>query len=161
MSLTNSTNISFSPGNFTSSTPIGGQNALAALGITNSSNYKWANKTAQLNLGNTNYGYVTFDISYTVTGTANVVGVSFAGPDMPISYSTTLSGLFRPLLPGDYIKLTPGVTTRIYAIVNATTKSSLLPITLCVGRKGTLPSNVTVNVQYNCTDVGPLYSYLT
>ena len=161
MPLTNSTNISFSPGNFTSGAPIGGQNALAALDITNSSNYKWANKTAQLNLGNTNYGYVTFDISYTVTGNADIVGVSFAGPDMPISYSTTLSGLFQPLLSGDYIKLTAGVTKRIYAIVNATRKSSLLPITLCVGRKGTLPSNVTVNVQYNCTDVGPLYSYLT
>jgi len=160
MPLSNSTNISFSPGNFTSSGPIGGQDALKGLNITNSSNYKWANKTAQLNLGNTNYGYVTFDISYTITGTADVVGISLVGPNMPISYSTTLGGLFQPLLNGDYIKLTAGVTKRIYVIVNATKKSDLLPITLIVGRKGTLPSNVTVNVQYNCTDVGPLYSYL-
>jgi len=160
MPLNNSTNISFTPGNFTSSTPIGGGDAIVAFGINNSANYKWANKTSQLNLGNTNYGYVTFDISYTVTGTADVVGVSFVGPDMPITYSNTLGRLFKPLLPGTYIKLAAGVTTRIYAVVNATKKSNLLPITLTVGRRGTLPSNVTVNIQYNCTDVGPLYSYL-
>jgi len=160
MPLNNSTNISFSPGNFTSSTPIGGGDAIVAFGINNSTNFKWANKTAQLNLGNTDYGYVMFDISYTVTGTADVVGISFAGPDMPISYSTQLGRLFKPLLPGAYIKLAAGLTTRIYVIVNATKKSNLLPITLTVGRRGTLPSNVTVNVQYNCTDVGPLYSYL-
>ena len=147
MPLTNSTNISFSSGNFTSGAPIGGQDDLTALNINNSYNYKLANKTAQLNLGNTDYGYVTFDISYTVTGNVDAVGVSFAGPDMPISYSTTLNGLFQPLLTGDYIKLTAGVTKRIYAIVNATKKSSFLPIKLCVGRKGTLPSNVTVNIQ--------------
>jgi len=160
MPLNNSTNISFSAGNFTSSTPIGGQEALTGFGVNTSSNYRWANKTAQLNLGNTDYGYVMFDISYTVTGTADIVGISFAGPDMPVSYSTTLSGLFKPLVDGTYLKLTAGVTTRIYAIVNATKKSNLLPITLTVGRRGSLPSNVTVNIQYNCTDVGPLYSYL-
>ena len=125
MPLNNSTNISFTPGNFTSSTPIGGGDAIVAFGINNSANYKWANKTSQLNLGNTNYGYVTFDISYTVTGTADVVGVSFVGPDMPITYSNTLGRLFKPLLPGTYIKLAAGVTTRIYAVVNATKKSNL------------------------------------
>ena len=105
MPLNNSTNISFSAGNFTSSTPIGGQEALTGFGVNTSSNYRWANKTAQLNLGNTDYGYVMFDISYTVTGTADIVGISFAGPNMPISYSTTLSGLFKPLMDGTYLKL--------------------------------------------------------
>ena len=55
MPLNNSTNISFSAGNFTSSTPIGGQDALEGFGINNSANYRWANKTAQLNLGNTGF----------------------------------------------------------------------------------------------------------
>ena len=161
MPLNNSSNISFSPGNFTAAGPAGGDYAFETLGIGNVSSVKWANKTRQINLGNTNYGYVTVDLSYTVTGTADTVGVSFYNPLYVITYNTTLSGLFKPIFPGQYVKLKSGVTTRLYIIVNYENfKSKFLPLTVSVGRKGTLPSNVTVNVQYNCTDVGPLYQYL-
>jgi hypothetical protein len=71
MPLTHSTNIVFTPADFTSSSPVGGVTLAQSLGINNVSNTKWANKTRQLNLGNTDYGYVTFDISYTITGTAD------------------------------------------------------------------------------------------
>jgi len=162
MPLNNSTNIVFLPSNFTSSGPIGGAEAAASLGLGNVSSVKWANKTRQINLGNNNYGYVTLDISYTVTGgSIDTVGVNISTSDYLISYSNTLSGFFKPSLPGQYIKLTAGVTTRLYVIVNSEdVTSSFVPITLTMGRKGTLPTNVTVNLQYNCTDVGPLYKYL-
>ena len=160
MPLTHSTNIVFTPTDFTSSSPVGGVTLAQNLGINNVSNIKWANKTRQLNLGNTNYGYATFDISYTITGTADVIGVSFYSESTILTYSTTLSGLFKPVFEGEYIKLTPGVTTRLYVIVNALTIDSTLPINFIIGKKGTPPSNVTINLQYNCNDVGPLYKYL-
>jgi hypothetical protein len=157
MPLNNSTNIVFTPGSFTSSGPLGGSLGITNLELSNVSNVKWANKTRQINLGNTNYGYVTIDISYTVTGTVDAVGLSLTNNETLLSYSNTLSGLFTPLLPGEYIKLKAGVTTRLYITVNDKIKSQFLPVTICLARKGTLPSNVTINLQYNCTDVGPLY----
>jgi len=160
MPLTHSTNIVITPADFTSSSPVGGVTLAQSLGINNVSNIKWANKTRQLNLGNTNYGYATFDISYTITGTTDVIGVSFYSESTILTYSTTLSGLFKPVFNGEYIKLTPGVTTRLYVIVNALTKDSTLPINFIIGKKGTPPSNITINLQYNCNDVGPLYKYL-
>ena len=119
MPLTHSSNISFSSGNFTSAAPAGGTFALQTLGIGNVSNVKWANKTRQLNLGNNDYGYITLDISYTVTGTADVVAISLYNDDYLVTFSETLSGLFKPSVAGYYIKLTPGQTKRIYAIVNS------------------------------------------
>jgi len=161
MPLNNSATISFSSSNFTSSGPIGADIAAQTLGLGNINNYKWANKSRQIDLGNTNYGYITLDISYTVTGTADVVAVSLYNTDSIVSYSTTLSGLFTPPFAGSYIKLQPGQTTRLYAIVNSGINiSQYVPISFIVGRRGTLPSNVTITLGYNCTDVGSLYKYL-
>jgi hypothetical protein len=120
MPLNNSTNITFSPGNFTSSGPIGGTIAATSLGLGNVNNVKWANKTRQINLGNNNYGYVTLDISFTVTGgSIDAIGISFYNPDYLVTYSETLSGLFKPSLPGVYLKLKAGVTTRLYVVANS------------------------------------------
>ena len=82
MPLTHSSNVVFTPSDFTSSGPIGGSTAAASLGLGNVSSVKWANKTRQINLGNSNYGYVTLDISYTITGgSLDTIGISFYNPE--------------------------------------------------------------------------------
>ena len=161
MPLSHTANITFSSTSFTSSGPIGSDVASQTLGVGNVNSYKWANKTRQLNLGNNDYGYITLDISYTVTGTADVVAISLYNDDYLVTFSETLSGLFKPSVAGYYIKLTPGQTKRIYAIVNSgESLSPMVPINFIVGRRGTLPSNVTITLNYDCTNVGPLYKYL-
>jgi hypothetical protein len=162
MPLNNTANINFSPNDYTSAAPAGGTFGLQTLGVANISNVRWANKTRQIDLGNTDYGYVTVDLSCTITGgTLDTIGVSFYNPQYLITYNTELSGLFKPVLPGQYIKLTPGITTRLYIIVNYEDKKyPFVPINIVIGKKGTPPTNVNVTISYNCTDVGPLYQYL-
>jgi len=127
------------------------------------------NTGVTLNLCSTDYSYVTFD--FTFTGTApdktSYVGVSFAADStISISSGSTLDELFISFkngVPLDNfdIKLTPGVTKRVYVIVNCdpNVKTTYLDIMSSV----VLPSGVasdpnnSIRIDYECNI--PLYKY--
>ncbi len=115
-----------------------------------------------LGICSTNYSYFTFD--FTFTGTAKYVGVSFSANSTISVGIDSLDSLFLGFENGhrdNYdIKLTAGVTQRIYVIVNGDQNeiSTFLNIMCSTGDKtGIAPYSNTIKIDYECNV--PLYAY--
>jgi hypothetical protein len=156
MPLSNTTTLTFIPNDFTSDSQAGADYVTAAFGST--TNVKWANKSRNINLGSTTYGYITLDVIVTGLNNVNLASITFPNSFLT-PYATNLNGLFTPLLPGQFIKLNSG-TNRIYAIVNYGDKlNPFFNINVGLAKKGGVPtSNVSVEIQFECT--APIYRYL-
>jgi len=121
------------------------------------------NKSKTIKLSTTDYGYVTFDVLY--TGSAEIASITFESNIGEISVGSNIDDLFVPFSDGKPvggydIKLTSGVTKRLYVIVNGdqTNKTNLLKIHTSIGvisRSSGLTSSTTVS--YDCYT--PLYKY--
>jgi hypothetical protein len=116
-----------------------------------------------LGICSTNYSYFTFD--FTFTGTAKYIGVSFSADSIISVGIDSLDSLFLAFENGhrdNYdIKLTAGVTQRIYVIVNGDQNkiSTFLNIMCSAGNNtGIAPfSNNTIKIDYECNV--SLYAY--
>ncbi len=122
----------------------------------------YANKSVILELGDTNYKYITFDVTY--NGGASFAGISFSTSNgSAISIGKNLDDLFIPFNTGQGygydIKLVNGVKKRIYVIVNCgPIGTELLNIEASLGNSTQLAGN-SITVEYDCN--GPLYEYTT
>jgi hypothetical protein len=124
---------------------------------------RYANKSLDLNLVDTSYGYITFDVTY--TGTADVAAITFSTPNgSPISVGTNLDDVFGIFLqgtpPNGYdVKLTSGQKKRIYVIVNGVDlKTNIISILTSIGATSSKVSNAvnsSIVCEYDCTV--PLY----
>lgn len=120
-------------------------------------------KSKPLELLSSDYGYVTFDITY--SGSAPTAAVTFSTSNKsPISIGYDLDDIFNPLIDGTPygydIKLTSGVKKRIYVIVNSDSNitTNILNIHTSIGKNnGTNIANSSMTVEYDCTL--PLYKF--
>jgi hypothetical protein len=123
----------------------------------------YTTKSKSLELLSSEYGYVTFDITY--TGSAPTAAVTFSTSNKsPISIGYDLDDIFNSLIDGTPygydIKLTSGVKKRIYVIVNPddTATTNILNIHTSIGKNnGTNIANSSMTVEYDCTL--PLYKF--
>ena len=129
------------------------------------SNMRFANITKSLQLGNKNYGYLKFEVSY--TGTVDYVSINFSDPNKGyVSVSPNQNSLYKMSrfdAPLENIILndkTSGTKT-FYVIVNADqlNKSSVLNINMAIGKYNTPPSASSITLSYDCTT--SLYQYET
>ena len=129
------------------------------------SNMRFANITKSLQLGNKNYGYLKFEVSY--TGTVDYISINFSDPNKGyVSVSTNQNSLYKMSrfdAPLENIILndkTSGTKT-FYVIVNGDqlNKSSVLNINMAIGKFNTPPSTSSITLSYDCTT--PLYQYET
>lgn len=123
----------------------------------------YVTKSKPLELLSSDYGYVTFDITY--SGSAPTAAVTFSTSNKsPISLGYDLDDIFNPLIDGTPygydIKLTSGVKKRIYVIVNSDSAitTNILNIHTSIGKNnGTNVGNNSITVEYDCTL--PLYKF--
>jgi hypothetical protein len=128
-------------------------------------NLKFANETRTLQLSNTNYGYVIFEVSY--TGTLDYISVCFTDPNGGnTSVATEQYGLYRlsnkDIIVENIVKNeTISGTKTYYVIVNPdqAKKSKVLNVSVALAKKGTAPSSSSLTLSYECTT--PLYKYET
>jgi hypothetical protein len=159
MPYSNTTTTNFVATDFTSNKPTFGEVGKYA------KNLKFANITKSLQLGNKNYGYLEFEVTY--TGSVDYISVNFEDPNKEyISVSTDLNSLYK--ISTNEIKLENIIlndkftgTKVFYVIVNGnqTNKSSVLNINIAVGKYNTPPSSSSVTLSYNCTT--QIYTYET
>jgi hypothetical protein len=153
------TTIDFSQSDYTDNMPIFGTPG----------NYdkklKFANKTATLTLGNTDYGYAVYSFSY--SGPVDYVSISFLdsdGGDVSVaSGQTSLYQISNNISKWEYILKNDtynGITT-YYVVVNGDTthKTERLSVLIAMGKRGTPP--VTSSVSITCDCALPLYKYET
>lgn len=128
-------------------------------------NLKFANETRTLQLSNTNYGYVVFEVSY--TGTLDYISVCFTDPNGGnTSVATEQYGLYRlsnkEIIVENIIKNeTISGTKTYYVVVNPDqkNKSKVLNVSVALAKKGTAPSSSSITLSYECTT--SLYKYET
>lgn len=148
MPYSNSVQITFPSSGFTSNKPSFDENGEY------SDRMKFSTITKVLDLGNTNYGYTEFQVSY--SGTVDYVIVNFhQGNERNVSINTQLTDLFLEAqeVSGVVKDEKSGSTTTYYVFVNIDPNnvSQFLNIDVAVGKKDTVPSNVGVKLEYNCT----------
>lgn len=126
---------------------------------------KFANKTATLPLGSTDYGYAVYSFSF--VGGLDYVSICFLDTDGgDVSVSSGQTSLYRIsnniskwefILKNDTYN---GVTT-YYVVVNGDTthKTERLSVLIAMGKRGTPP--VTSSVSITCDCALPLYKYET
>lgn len=132
---------------------------------TNLKGISFFNTGFTLGICSTSYSYFTFD--FTFTGTAKYVGVSFSSNSTISVGLDSLDNLFMPFAGGKLddwdVKLTAGVTQRVYVIVNGDQNavSTYLNVMCSTGNKtGTIPiSTNTIKIDYNC-NTELLYGYI-
>lgn len=167
MPLNNTTTFSYpNASNFTGSLPSYMPRGNADL-IKNYVGKWYGNISKNLNLTTTDYSYIEFDVTY--SGSAELAAITFSTPNnSPIAVGTDLNDLFVPFsdgkpISGYDIKLSNGVTKKIYVIVNGdqTKKTNLIQIHTSVGTSSSRASAAgsTITCDYTCGN--PLYSYLT
>lgn len=126
---------------------------------------KFANKTATLPLGNTNYGYAVYSFSF--IGNLDYVSICFLDTDGgDVSVSSDQYSLYRMsnntskwefILKNDSYN---GVTT-FYVVVNgdSTRKTERLSVLIAMGKRNTPP--ITSSMTITCDCALPLYKYET
>jgi hypothetical protein len=78
-------------------------------------NLKFANKTKSLQLGNKNYGYLEFEVSY--SGAVDYISINFEDPNKGyISVSSDLNSLYRISTNELKLEFTPNDTLEIMSI---------------------------------------------
>jgi len=166
MPLSNTTTFEFFRSSFNASLP-----SYVKSNFESAKNYigkRYATKSADLTLSNTNYGYITLDVTYT-GASSDVAAITFSNPNKSdISVTTDLNEISAPYIggipPNGYdIKLTPGVKKRIYVIVNGDSAGSIktdsITIYTSVGVTPSIFPTVMRNmvVEYDCFTA--LYKY--
>ena len=153
------TTIDFSQSDYNSNMPIFG----------NPGSYdkklRFANKSATLTLGNTDYGYGVYSFSY--SGSVDYVSISFLDTDGGnVSVSSELNSLYRIsnqagmwefiIKNGSY----NGVTT-FNVVVNGDEeiKTERLTVLIAMGKRGTPPVSSSMSITCDCAL--PLYRYET
>jgi hypothetical protein len=117
----------------------------------------YANKSVILDLEDTQYKYITFDVTY--HGAGSFAGISFSTNNgSAISIGKNLDDVFVPFARGQGygydVQLVNGVKRRIYVIVNCgDIGTSLLNIETAIGNSTQLVGNY-IEIEYDCN--GPL-----
>lgn len=126
-------------------------------------NFLFANWSKTIQLTNTDYGYLTFDITFS-GDTVDHKSISFFDPNgSDISVGTSLDGLMSVSnIDGVNENIVTGTSMTFYVIVNADqlNKSSFISFSVAMGKKNTPPTSTGFQLTYECTPT-PLYKYLT
>lgn len=153
------TTINFTQSDYNSNMPIFGTPGNYDKKLT------FANKTATLPLGNTNYGYAVYSFSF--TSSLDYVSICFLDTDGGnVSVSSGQTSLYRIsnnitkwefILKNDTYN---GITT-YYVVVNGDTthKTERLSVLIAMGKRGTPPSASSMSITCDCAL--PLYKYET
>ncbi len=161
MPLSNSHVFNYQNSDFTSGTATPSYSSPSSKNFTKGLVY--VNKSKTLELLSSDYGYVTFDITY--SGSAPFAAVTFSTSNKSnISIGFDLDDIFNPLIEGTPygydVKLQSGIKKRIYVIVNHDDNitTNLLNIHTSIGKNnGTNVGNNSITVEYDCTL--PLYKF--